>query len=78
MRPREGGEEVIQRYFVGNVYGSELKAPLVSVTVKKVIVPNGDVEKISWGNSGRILVVVFCSRRRNAYQVRSKLVRRTG
>jgi len=38
VRAAEGGEKVIKRNFVGQVYRGELKAHLVLVTVKDIVV----------------------------------------
>ena len=58
MRAAEGGEEVVERVFVGDVYRGKMQAPLVLVAVKEVVFADGRIEEIARRNAGRIGVVV--------------------
>jgi hypothetical protein len=55
----EGGEEVIERVFVGQVDDGEAKAPLVAVAAEEVVVADRHVEEVARSDARRILVVVF-------------------
>ena len=61
VRAAEGGEEVVERVFVGNVDGGEAQAPLVAVAVEEVVGTEGGVEEAARCDARRILVVVLGS-----------------
>jgi hypothetical protein len=37
VRAAEGGEEVVQRVFVGDVYGCQTKAPFTLVAIEEIV-----------------------------------------
>jgi len=43
----EGGEEVVEGVFVGEVDGGEAEAPLVLVAVEEIVLANGGVEEVA-------------------------------
>ena len=47
VRAAEGGKEVVQRIFVGQVDDGELSAPLVSVAVKQIVVSDRKIEQVA-------------------------------
>ena len=44
MRAAEGGKEVVERLFVGQVDDCEAQAPLIAVAVKEIIVAHRHVK----------------------------------
>ena len=58
MGPREGGEEVIEGVFVGEVCCSETKSNLVPVAMQEVVFSKCEVKDISWGDSRWVAVVI--------------------
>src|ERR1700722_7123435 len=73
VRPAEGRKKVVQRVFVRDVNSGQLEAPLVSVSMKQIVLAQGNVEQITGGDAGRILVIVFGIRSRHLQERRSKL-----
>ena len=69
VRAAERGEEVVQRFFVGQIDHREAQAPLVAVAVEEIVMADGQVEQIARRNSRRILVVVLGSVRGNVNRV---------
>jgi hypothetical protein len=69
VRSAEGGEEVIERVFVSNVYSGKTEAPFVFVAAEQVVVTDRSVEKTAWRNPRRVLVVVLGVGSRNADKV---------
>ena len=59
VRPAEGGEEIVERFFVGHVNDGDAGAPSESITMKQVVVANGNVEEIARCDARRILVVIL-------------------
>ena len=47
MRAAEGGEEVIERYFVGEVDHGKARAHAVTITAKEIVVAQGNVKETS-------------------------------
>lgn len=65
VRAAEGGEEVVQSVFVGQIDNRELRAPLVSFAVEQVIVAQGEIEQTARLDALRIVIVIFRPRGRN-------------
>ena len=42
----EGRQEIIHRGLVGQIYGGEAQAPLVSVTLEKIVIAHGCIKQI--------------------------------
>ena len=61
----KGGQEIVERNLVGDVYGRQPQAPLVFVSAKNVVVSHCDIKQVTRGNTRRIVVVILRSRRRN-------------
>lgn len=59
MGSAKGGQEVVERIFIGQIYDCDLRADFVSVAVKQIVVSDGQVEKTPRGYAWRILVVIF-------------------
>ena len=59
MRAAEGGKEVVERLFVGQVDDCEAQAPLIAVAVKEIIVAHRHVKQIPPFDARRIVVVIF-------------------
>jgi len=59
MRAAEGGKEVVERVFVGDVDGSKLRAPFKAVAVEEIVVADRDVEQITRRDPRRVFVVVL-------------------
>ena len=59
MSSAERGQEVVESLLVGQVYGGELQAHLVAVSVKQVVVSHSEVEKMAGRNTGWIVIIVF-------------------
>ena len=74
-RTRIGGgrQEVVESNPIGDVDRSELKAPLVAFSVEKVVISDGDVEEMTRGDAGGIVIGVVGSRRGDRYLGRSIL-----
>ena len=73
MRSAEGREEVVKGVLVGDIDGSEPKAPFALVAMEEVVVPDGGVEQAARGDARRVVVVILGVGRRNADQVGSEL-----
>src|ERR1700679_78213 len=58
----EGGEEVIERVFVGDVDGSQAEAPFVAVALEEVVLTNRRVEKATRLDTRGVVVVVARTR----------------
>ena len=70
----ERGNKVVERFFVRQVDDRETETPLISVAVvKKVILPNGQVEQVPGRDARRLVVVVFRPGRWYGYQRRAEL-----
>src|SRR5580704_7569190 len=78
VRAAEGGKKIVQGGFVGQVDDREAEAPLVAVTVEKIVVAHGEIEEVTRLNAWRILVVVLRAGRRNLHVFRSVQRRSTG
>ena len=66
MRSAEGGKEVVERFFVGQIDHRQPGAHLESVAAQNIVMPDGDVEKIAGLNARRVVVVVLGARRRES------------
>jgi len=58
-------QEIVERNLVGDIYSGEPKTPLVLVTAKQVVIPYGNVEQVTRGNTRRIVIIILSSRRGN-------------
>ena len=63
VRSTKGGEEVVERRLVCDVDGAQLQAPLVAVTVKKVVVSYSHIKEVARRDPRRVVVVIFGSGR---------------
>src|SRR5579862_6573935 len=68
MGSTKSREEVIERLFVGQVDRRKSNAPLVFVPVEDVVVTHGEVKEIARSDAGRIVIVIFRTRRGNAQE----------
>jgi hypothetical protein len=59
MRSAEGAQEIVERFLIGQVDHSEAKAPLITVSMKKIVLANREVKEIPGRDARRIFVVVF-------------------
>jgi hypothetical protein len=78
VRAAEGGQEVIQRVLVGQVNDSNLRAPLIPLTAKQVVIPYREIKQMPWSDARRIFVVVLGVRPGYLQQGRSELRGWTG
>lgn len=58
----ERGQEVVYRGFIRQVDDGEPQAPLVTVAVEKIVVPDARIEQVARRNARRIVVRVVRSR----------------
>ena len=65
VRPAEGGKEVVDGFFVGEIDNRQARAQLEFVAAQQVVLSNRDVEEIARGDAGRIMVVVLGAGCRN-------------
>jgi hypothetical protein len=65
MRAAERGQEVVQRYLVGQVDDREACAPPVFVIMKEVVISDGRIEQVARSDARRVFIVIFCPGRRN-------------
>jgi hypothetical protein len=75
--PAEGGEEVVQGRAIGDVDRGQLQTPLVSITVKQIVVTDCNIKEMARRDTRRILVVVLSPGRRYLDQGRAVLGSRT-
>ena len=61
----KGGEEIVECHFIGDVDDREASAPTVAVAMEEIVVADGKIEQVAWGNARRIVVIVFGARRRD-------------
>src|SRR5215470_17948885 len=73
VRPAEGGEEVVESDFVGNVDGRELQADLVLVAVEQIVITESNVEQVACCNTVWVVVRVVRPGSGNGDQRRSVL-----
>src|SRR3989442_7270531 len=66
MRAAERRQEVIKRNFVRQVDHCEAQAPLVAISVEQIVVPDAEIKQVTRSDAGRIVIVVFGSRSRQA------------
>lgn len=59
MRPAESGEEVVERFFVGQVYHGQAQAPLVTISVEQIVLAERNVEQVARRDTRRIFIGVF-------------------
>ena len=62
MRSAEGGQEIVERHFVGQVDGREPQAPLVTVAMEEVIISDAGIEQVARVDARRIVIVILRSR----------------
>ena len=68
MRPAECGEKVVQHIVIRQIDHRDAGAPYEPVTVKQVIVADGNIEKIACLDTSGVVVVVLRIRRRHLYE----------
>src|ERR1700730_5446466 len=76
VRATECGKEVVQRVVIGQIDRGKLKADLVLVPVKHIVVSDGNIEEMTWSNSLRVTVGILFSGRRYLHQSRTIQLRR--
>ena len=59
MSSAKSGQEVVQRFLIGEVHDGEPQAPFVAVAAEDVVVTHSHVEEIARRDARRVLVVVF-------------------
>src|SRR5216683_6745424 len=59
VRTTERRKEVVQRVFVGDVYGCQAEAPFTFVAVEEIVLAERHIEEIALGNPRRVVVVVL-------------------
>jgi hypothetical protein len=59
VRAAECGKEIVQRHFVGQVDDREAQAPLVPVTMEKVVIAHAGIKQAARLDALRIVVVIF-------------------
>jgi hypothetical protein len=67
VRPAEGGKEIEERFFVGQIDHRKPQTPLIAVAVKQVVVSYARTKQVPRSNSRRILVGTLCSIGGNVY-----------
>lgn len=65
MRSAERAQEVVERFFVGQVDHRKAKAPLVTVAAEQIVMAKGEIEQVARRNPRRVLVVIFRAIGRN-------------
>ena len=73
VRAAEGGEEVVECVFVGDVDGGEAEAPLVAVTLEEVFLTDRGVEEATRVDALWVFVVISSVGSRNADQAGGEL-----
>src|ERR1700723_3366743 len=73
VRATEGGEEVIECVFVGDVDASEAEAPFVFIAIEEIVLADGEIEEAALLNAGRMMVVILRSGCRDGYKFRGEL-----
>ena len=61
----EGGQEIVERFFVGEVDYRQAQAPLFLVAVEQIVVADCDIEQTARLHPLGIVIVVLGSRRRD-------------
>lgn len=56
---REGGEEVVEGEFIGDVNCAKTKPDFVSVAMKEIVFSKCDVKEVSWRDSLRVVVIIL-------------------
>src|SRR5436309_2189010 len=57
-------QEVVQGYFVGQVVDRQGSGDtLRSFAVQKIVGADSEIEDITWGHAGRVVVVIFLARK---------------
>jgi hypothetical protein len=64
----EGGQDVIQRFFVGEIDDLKLGAPFITIAMEQIVVSDGGVEQIPRCDARRIMIVILGSRCRDLEQ----------
>jgi len=59
VRSAERAQEVVERFFVGQVDHRKAKAPLVTVAAEQIVMAKGEIEQVARRNPRRVLVVIF-------------------
>ena len=78
MRSAEGGQEVIERVFVGKIDRCQIEVHLVVLFVEDVVLSERGVEEAAGGDARRVVVGVFCAGRGDRDQRRLVLRREAG
>src|SRR5271156_2650570 len=75
VRAAEGGEEIVNRFFVADVNGGQAETPLVAVATEKIVVADGQIEQVACGDAWWIVIVVLGSGSGNLQELRLVLRR---
>src|SRR5271163_3521954 len=78
VRAAEGGEKIVNRFFVADVNGGQAETPLVAVAAEKIVVAESQVEQVAGSDTRRIVVVVLSSGSGNLQELRIILRRGAG
>ena len=73
VRPAEGGVEIVECFFIGQIDDREAQAPLVAVAVEQVVVAERQVEQAPRLDALWIVIVILGVRRRYFHQIGPKL-----
>jgi hypothetical protein len=71
VRAAEGGKEVVERHFVGDIDGRDAGAPFVAIPVEKIIVAQSQIKQAARRDARRIVIVVLRAGRGNFDERRS-------
>ncbi len=59
VRSAEGGQEIVEGVFVGQIHYRQTRAPFIPVAVENVVMADRDIEEIAGRDAGRIVVVIL-------------------
>ena len=59
VRAAEGGEEVVERVFVGEVDAGQTQAPFVFVAIEEIVLTDRGIEEVARRDTRRVLVVIL-------------------
>lgn len=77
MRSTERRKKVVERILIRQIHRRQLRAPLVLLSMKKIIIPNRQIKHIPRSNPGRIVIIILRPRRWHADQAAPELRRQT-
>ena len=71
VRSANGREEIVKRVLVRQIDDLQPGTPFVFVAMKQIVLTYSHIEKVPLRNPGRVVVVIFGSRRRYFHEIRS-------